>query len=141
MSRRDALARLLTDLQADLDAAHGLQTLLEQQFQAALRHEGSTLSELGPRIVAQVEAMEARRAMRVRLVARLLGSAQAPSMGALAETLPRPIQTALRREWQALESSVRHCKALNQRNCELIVAQHALMNRVLNGEDHTYAAV
>jgi len=138
--QRQVIARLLRDIEADLADATALGELLQSQFEAALRHDSAALSALGEQIVARVDAMDARRDVRIKLVDHLQGRPHARSVEALADTLPQPAQQALKQAWSALATRVRECQRLNQRNGALIAEQHALMNRVLHGEEHTYVA-
>ncbi len=46
---------------------------------------------------------------------------------------------APRRDWVALEQMVLECKRLNARNSDLLTEQYSIMQRVLHGEEDTYA--
>lgn len=135
----EALAALLRDLQADRSAYEGLRELLEAQFQAALRHQAGALQRLADEIVAVVDGMDARAGQRSRLLRQLLGSQGEASMGRLLQRLPIKASQALGEIWSALEQQVRDCKTLNQRNCQLITEQQALMRRVMGVEEDLYA--
>lgn len=138
MTRREALARLLRDIRSDLEDVQGLIELLDLQFDAALRHDGTALAGLAERILQRVQTMEARRSMRTKLVTALLGKEARVSITQLAATLPEPACQGLLQPWHALEALLRECKRLNQRNGALMAEQHALMARILHGEAHTY---
>lgn len=118
-----------------------LQALLDDQFRAALRHQTSRLEDLAARITAITQALETRRVERVALVRVLAG----PGAGSVAS--PEAIfsqatgrsREALESGWRMLQALVHDCKRLNTRNCQLLMDQHGIMQRVLHGEDETYA--
>lgn len=138
----EALSLMLRDLHADRAGYARLRDLLEAQFQAALRHRVETLTEVAEQITGLADELDARGRQRATLLGQLLGRAAAtePSMGALLQRLPAAVARTLGTAWLALEQQARECKTLNQRNCQLITEQHALMQRVLGvEEDYLYA--
>jgi flagella synthesis protein FlgN len=139
MKASEALARMLRDLQADRSGYMRLRELLDAQFQAALRHQAPALVGLAEEITALVGELEARRASRSELLARLLGRGVAPSLSALLPRLPAQVGQTVTQAWQALEQQVQECKRMNLRNCQLITEQHALMQRALGIEEQGYA--
>jgi flagellar biosynthesis protein FlgN len=137
VSRQDAMRALLQGLAADLLAYPQLLDLLEQQFEAAVRHQSARLGQLADAISTLVDTMEERRAARVALVQRLLGpQGTMPQAFAL---LKNPARERMTADWQALEHSVRECKRLGKRNSDLLVEQYSIMQRVLHGEELIYA--
>lgn len=132
-----ALDRLMHGVGGDLRGYRELCELLETQFAAAMAHDGPQLEELAARITDRVDVLEARRAERVRLVQEMLGADA--RMATLIESLSGPRRQMLEAGWQSLETLVRRCKQLNERNCQLLVTQHDIMQRVLHGEAETYA--
>ena len=145
MTYAEAVRRMVQGLRLDTADYQTLQELLEQQFQAALRHGTEDLSELSGRITALSQVLEGRRQERMDLSKLLLGgramSDRAVSIEAVTRRLPVSAQPAFRCEWQALERQVRRCKELNTRNCRLFMGQFEIMQRVLTPESHTYAPV
>lgn len=137
MTPREAAEQLLRDLRADLTQAGELRTLLEAQYQAALRHDGSALQTLGEQIVACVEVMETRRRRRVSLAQQLAGP-QA-RMEAVFPRLGQGWSRTGQTWWVRLETLVRDCKAANQRNCALLADQHTLMQSLLQPQGDLYA--
>lgn len=135
----EALAALLRDLQADRSAYGRLRELLEGQFQAALRHQAEPLQRLADEIVVLVDELDAHTRQRGLLLRKLLGTQGEPSMSRLLQRLPATAAQALGDIWAALEEQVRECKAMNQRNCQLITEQQALMRRVMGVEEGLYA--
>jgi flagellar biosynthesis protein FlgN len=114
---------LLDGIAADMAAYDALQHLLEQQFEAAVRHQ-------------RAEAMEARRVQRVACAVHLLGPA--PSMAQVFALLKPEPRARLQQQWQQLEQRVLECKRLGKRNSDLLVEQYTIMQRVLHGEDQIY---
>lgn len=140
MTRQQALAQLIRDVQADIASYSVLRDALDHQFQAALRHDSSTLSAVAQEITDLVSDLEQRRQVRVTLTQALTGNPQPASIAPVLTQLASAPRALLATGWDTLEGLVRECKARNTRNCELIVAQHSLMQRVLHGEEGTYAA-
>jgi len=132
---RPALSRLLRDAEADVVDYAALAVLLEEQFASALRHETTALTVQAERITRLVDTLDERRRTREALVAELLGGAFKPSMAALFARLPVASRAPVEALWQRLESAVQDCKARNARNAHLMSEQHAIMQRVLFGEE------
>lgn len=141
MKRQELLARLVRGVQADIQDYERLHALLEDQFQAALHHRTAQLPDLSEAISDVVEDLDQRRHERVAVARSLIGSGLPVTIPHLMRSLPDSVHTALQPHWRELERLVRDCKTLNTRNCQLMVEQHALMHRVLHGEEGLYAAV
>jgi flagella synthesis protein FlgN len=137
MTRDQAVARLLDGIQLDVTACTTLRDLLEQQFQAALRHRGAELASLAEALTPQLDDMEGRRQQRVQLVRALFG--QQAGMDQLFAALPAPQRDDAAAAWVQLETLVRDCKSATTRNASLMAEQHSVMQRLLHGEDQTYA--
>mgnify|MGYP000524715247 FL=1 len=137
MTRDQAVAKLADGIQADLAASNTMLELLERQFDAALRHRSAQLAELAEQLMPALEAMEQRRLQRVALVRALLGPEG--DMAQLIASLAAPGRAAFAADWQALEQMVLECKRLNARNSALLTEQFSIMQRVLVGEEDTYA--
>lgn len=137
LTREQAVAKLAAGIQADLAASSSLIELLERQFDAALRHRSAQLAELAGELMPALDAMEQRRVQRVSLVRALLGP-QA-DMAQLIASLAAPRRAAVAADWHALEQMVLECKRLNARNSALVTEQYSIMQRVLHGEEQTYA--
>ena len=137
MTRDQAVARLLDGVQADLSACNAVRALLERQFQAALRHRGAELTQLADELMPQLDAMEARRQQRVQLVRALFGADA--TMDRLFASMAAPQRAAAGAAWEQLEQLVRDCKQATARNGNLMAEQYSVMQRLLHGEEHTYA--
>ncbi|MGJ7914869.1 flagellar export chaperone FlgN [Massilia sp. LXY-6] len=137
LTRDQAIARLLDGIQDDLQACGAIRTLLERQFQAALRHRGAELGALAEELMPQLDAMEQRRQQRVQLVRALHGGTA--TMDDLMNALPGPQRTRAAADWERLEHLVRDCKQATARNGNLMADQYTVMQRVLHGEEQLYA--
>jgi flagella synthesis protein FlgN len=131
------MRQLLAGIAEDLLAYQTLHDLLQQQFQAALRHKASELGPVAEAISTLVDTMQARRALRVALVQRLVGpQGTMPQAFALLKNAARE---KMESDWSTLEQAVIACKALSKRNGDLLVEQYSIMQRVLHGEEQIYA--
>lgn len=139
MNLADILRLLLTDMQADLRSYARLHGLLDDQLAAITQQRGDELQGIATQVTALVDELDGRRDQRRRLVATMLGRKHELSMNEALERLPSKAASVLRDAWQALEQAVQLAKQLNARNCELIVEQHALMQRLLGSDQDTYA--
>jgi len=137
ITRQEAVRRVLQGMTDDRVGYAALQTLLEEQFQAALQHQSTRLTALADQVIAAVEPLDARRRQRVSLVTALLGpQGDMPQLFAL---LQEDARATAGRDWVALEQMVLECKRLNARNSDLLTEQYSIMQRVLHGEEDTYA--
>lgn len=137
MTRQQAAAALADGVQQDLAAAQAILALLERQFDAALRHRAGELADLAGELTPALDAMEARRQQRVTLVRALTGAGA--TMAGFIAAQAEPARAQLAAAWTELESLVVQCKAATVRNTSLLADQFSVMQRVLHGEDGTYA--
>lgn len=136
-SRQETMARLLRGVADDVPAYRALLLLLDEQFDAALRHQSARLAALAEQVGAAVDAIELRRQERVALVAALLGPAG--TLAGAAALLKGATRQGLENNWAELEQMVLECKRRNTRTSTLLTEQYSIMQRVLNGEDQIYA--
>ena len=137
ITRQEAVRRVLQGMTDDRVGYAALQTLLEEQFQATLQHQSTRLTALADQVIAAVEPLDARRRQRVSLVTALLGpQGDMPQLFAL---LQEDARSKAEADWVALEQMVLECKRLNARNSDLLTEQYSIMQRVLHGEEDTYA--
>ena len=137
LTRDQAVTRLLDGVQADIQACGAIRTLLEGQFQAALRHRGDELGELAAQLMPQLDAMEQRRRQRVQLVQALHGLDA--TMDNLLASLAAPQRARAGADWERLQALVRDCQEATTRNSSLMAEQYSVMQRVLHGEEQLYA--
>ncbi|MYM22451.1 flagellar protein FlgN [Duganella sp. FT135W] len=128
---------LLAGIADDLQAYPQLNDLLQQQFQAALRHKAAELGPVAEAISTLVDTMQERRALRVALVQRLVGP-NGTMLQAFA-LLKNAARERMEADWNTLEQAVIGCKVLSKRNGDLLVEQYTIMQRVLHGEEQIYA--
>jgi flagella synthesis protein FlgN len=137
MTRQGRLTSLMRGVGEDVRDYRLLRSLLDEQFDAALRHSTPRLTELADSLAALVDVLEQRRKERVMLVDALLGAGAA--MSATFPLLNGSARTALESGWRMLDALVHECKRLNTRNGRLMMDQQSIMQRVLRGEEQTYA--
>lgn len=137
LTRQQANALLLEGVQRDLDQAATIHTLLEQQFEAAVRHRSAELTALADGLTPLLEGMEERRQQRLQLVRALLGPDA--TMAQYSASLAPAARAAFDTAWTGLEAIVRACKEATTRNSQLLAEQYSVMQRVLHGEDEVYA--
>jgi flagella synthesis protein FlgN len=137
ITRTQAATLLADGVRADLAGCGEIRALLERQFDAALRHKSAQLTELAGELTPLLGAMEARRRQRVSLVRALAGATA--TMADFIAAVAEPARTRLAHEWQELEQLVVDCKAATSRNSNLLAEQYSVMQRVLHGEEDTYA--
>ena len=137
LTRDQAITQLIEGIRADLGACATIRDLLERQFSAALRHRSTELAALGERLGPQLDAMEQRRHQRVQLVRALFGG-QA-TMDDVFGNLDEPQRTHSLSDWHALEQLVLDCQQATARNRYLMAEQYSVMQRVLHGDNDTYA--
>ena len=137
MTRDQAVGRLLDGIRDDLHDCGAVHELLERQFQAALRHRGPELSALAAELMPRLDEMEERRKQRVQLVRALFGPEA--TMDQLFASLAPPQRSSAGAAWTRLERLVRDCKQATTRNGNLMADQYSVMQRLLHGEEDTYA--
>ena len=140
MTLREALGRLIKGVHADLGDYRTLRELLDAQFEAALKHRSAVISDIADRISALTAQLDKRRAERVALAKMLVGKQSSVTISAVSARLPANARPAFDEWWQTLEQLVQECKRLNQRNCDLLMNQHEILQRVLQTDGGgTYA--
>jgi flagellar biosynthesis protein FlgN len=140
MTLREALGRLIKGVHADLGDYRALRELLDVQFEAALKHRSAVISDIADRISALTAQLDKRRAERVALAKMLIGKQSSVTISAVSARLPANARPAFDEWWQTLEKLVQECKRLNQRNCDLLMNQHEILQRVLQTDGGgTYA--
>ena len=137
LTRSQANALLLEGVRLDLGKAAVIHTLLEKQFEAAVRHRSAELTALADGLAPLLDAMEGRRQQRLQLVRALLG--QQATMEQYTASLVPAARTTFEAAWSELEGVVRACKEATVRNGQLLAEQYSTMQRVLHGEDDLYA--
>lgn len=140
MTAREALSRLIKGVQADLGDYRTLRELLDEQFEAALKHRTAVISDVAERITQLTAQLEQRRLERVALAKALLGKKTNVTISAVSARLPGNVRAVFDQGWQTLEKQVQECKRLNQRNCDLLMNQHEILRRVMQADGgETYA--
>jgi flagella synthesis protein FlgN len=130
------MQQLLQGIADDMAGYRDLLDLLDQQFDAAIRHQQERLGTIAAAVGTLVDTLETRRARRVELAARLTGPQ--PTMAQVFALLRADARTRVEADWKALETMVLAAKAAGKRNGDLLAEQFTIMQRVLHGEDQTY---
>lgn len=130
---RQRWAAIAQGMQQDMAACAGLRGLLRSQFHAALRHDAAAMEQVALQITAQVQQLDSTRLLRGEHARALLPAGAPLSMAALFAQLQPPLQQQLQSLWSQLEALVQECKALNVRNCGLIMEQADVMRTVIAG--------
>lgn len=133
ITQRQRWAYLALGMQQDVAAYQQLQTLLNTQFHAALRHDAAGMQAIAEQITAQAQLLEASAAQRFAHVQALLPQGAALSMQALFALMKSPLKEQFAGLWAQLEAQVTACKAMNLRNCQLIMQQAETMQHVIAG--------
>lgn len=146
MKQRSALQKLFQGMRADVEDYRRLRELLEEQFEAIVRHRAEQVRDVVGRISDLASTLDARRRERVELARRLTPAGQRPSIVLIAAKLQGASRVAFDECWTSLEALARECKQLNERNCHVLMEQHEIMRRVLaqvarghSAEADTYA--
>lgn len=139
LSRQQAMQQLLQGVNEDKDAYRTLLALLDEQFDAAIRHQRERLGTLAEAIGTLVDTLEVRRARRVELATALTGAQ--PSMAQVFTLLRPEARAKVQADWAELESMVQAAKAAGKRNGDLLAEQYTIMQRVLHGENQTYEPI
>lgn len=142
-NRQQTLIGVARGMQADIADYRALRDLLQAQFEAALRHRPAELAQLARDISTLCETLEKRRVERVGLVDSCVevtvNLPREERVMAVLLQLPASYHGLAQSVWQTLQKLVPECKALNLRNCNLMMDQHEIMQRVLNAESDIYA--
>ena len=136
LSRQQAMQQLLQGVNDDKDAYRTLLTLLDEQFDAAIRHQRERLGTLAVDTGTLVDILEERRARRVELATALTGAQ--PSMAQVFTLLRPEARAKVQADWAELETMVQAAKAAGKRNGDLLAEQFTIMQRVLHGENQLY---
>lgn len=131
LSARQRWAHIAQGMHQDVAGYREMHTLMQAQFHAALRHDAPAMQDVAERIAAQAQSLEQSSQQRVVHARALLPVGAPVSMTAVFALLQGPLQGQLQALWQQLETSVQQCKALNVRNCQLIMEQAQIMRQVL----------
>ncbi|WP_229415708.1 flagellar export chaperone FlgN [Pseudoduganella armeniaca] len=139
LSRQEAMKQLLQGVTDDKAGYAQLLSLLDEQFDAAIRHQRERLGSIAAAIADLVDTLETRRARRVELATVLAGPQ--PTMEAIFALLRPESRARVQEDWAALEQMVGAAKAGGKRNGDLLAEQYTIMQRVLHGEDQLYEPV
>ena len=128
------LKRALDDLDGEVMAYRKLSGMLDEQFQTAQCLDTASLARISDAIAHEVSRLNERHRERAQLLttASSLVLRLPAARGKLAHE-------ALEKRRTELKKLAVQCKASTLRNGQLLASQYDTMQRVLRGEQHTYA--
>ncbi|MFC4762311.1 flagellar export chaperone FlgN [Dyella koreensis] len=128
------LKQALEELDGEVSAYRRLSSMLDKQFQVATRLDTASLACVSEAIAQEVHCLEGRRRQRSQLltVASTLANRLPAARGTVAHR-------AVEQRCTELKELATICKAATLRNGQLLASQYDAMQRVLQGERHTYA--
>lgn len=133
MKVRDRLAALVQDIRKDLSTCRQLESELQKQQILLSRQEGEALSTLGESILDHIDGIQRRADLRSGHLKALGLPTGTDGFRMLASKLPEALQDQLIGDWEKLEKALSRCKALNERNGELL-ASHRSALATLTGQ-------
>lgn len=116
-----------------------MKDLLEQQFDAALHHDTARVAHVCEAISTLTDQITQRGHERLVLAKRISGAESTAAYEMVIEVLPPGARGTVQHWYDDIRVLLTECKRLNSRNCELLMSQFEIMQRVLNDEVHTYA--
>lgn len=131
-----AFLELVRDDQTDF---HAMRELLQAQFDAALRHDPVRVADVCESISALTERITQRGHERLALARQISGTQGDAAYEMVQKALPHGVRATVKQWYTDLQAMVAECQRLNARNCDLLMSQYEIMQRVLNDEVHTYA--
>jgi len=130
MNLKSLVAELARGIQADRKRCAALLPLLEQQQRLLAATDADGLAETGRKIEGLLAELRESARSRVRCLGELGLPADQQGMRKLIQKLPAPLSGQMQDSWQALETSLAQCKALNERNGELLASQRAILSEL-----------
>lgn len=140
MNAKAVLAELARGIQADTARCGALLPLLERQQRLLAATDAEGLAEVGSAIQTHLAALQESAGRRVRCLTALGLPADANGMKRLFQRLPASLSNTLSAQWQALEKALAQCKALNERNGELLATQRLILAELTGRKSEDYGS-
>ena len=131
-----AFLELVREDQVDFQA---MRDLLQAQFDAALHHDPVRVAAACESISSLTDRITRRGQERLALARRISGTQGDAAYEMVQAALPKGVRATVAQWYTDLQAMVTECQRLNARNCDLLMSQYEIMQRVLNDEVHTYA--
>ncbi|MCG3863982.1 MULTISPECIES: flagellar protein FlgN [unclassified Photobacterium] len=129
-NKQQMIAVLIKDIQCDIVDYRQLYQLMQQQHQCYLKFDGELLSRLTEQQLPLLKQLTQRSQLRTKQLHKLGLPINNQSMNKLIHALPNAIQSKLQQQWHTLETLVKQCHKLNQRNGVLSANFSELLNQV-----------
>jgi len=127
MSLKQRIAGLIQGIQDDRKHCASLLPLLQRQQQLLAATDAEGLAQVGQEIEQLLNGLRQSARQRVRALEELGLPADQQGMLKLIQQLPSSLSTQMLESWKALETSLAQCKALNERNGELLASQRTIL--------------
>lgn len=136
---------LLTDLtrgiRGDIERCVALQPCLVEQQALLAQTDSQGLARIGEQINGLVEELQVSASERSGLM-KLLGlTADGRGFSMLIAKLPAPMCDQLEQMWSELQNRLVRCKALNERNGELLASHRSAINELMGTTVNPYDAL
>lgn len=129
-NKQQMITVLIKDIQCDIVDYRQLYQLMLKQYQCYLKFDGVLLSQLTEQQLPLLSQLTQRSQQRTQQLHNLGLPINNQSMNKLIYALPNAIQSKLQQQWQTLETLVKQCHDLNQRNGILSANFSELLNQV-----------
>ncbi|PSV26199.1 MULTISPECIES: flagellar protein FlgN [unclassified Photobacterium] len=129
-NKQQMLTVLIKDIQCDIVDYRQLYQLMLKQHQCYLKFDGMLLSQLTEQQLPLLSKLTQRSQQRAQQLHKLGLPINNQSMNKLIHALPNAIKSKLQQQWQTLETLVKQCHDLNQRNGILSANFSELLNQV-----------
>ncbi len=129
-NKQQMITVLIKDIQCDIVDYRQLYKLMLKQHQCYLKFDGVLLSQLTEQQLPLLSQLTQRSQQRAQQLHNLGLPINNQSMNKLIYALPNAIQNKLQQQWQTLETLVKQCHDLNQRNGILSANFSELLNQV-----------
>ncbi|EAS65604.1 flagellar protein FlgN [Photobacterium angustum] len=129
-NKQQMITVLIKDIQCDIVDYRKLYQLMLKQHQCYLKFDGVLLSQLTAQQLPLISQLTQRSQQRTQQLHNLGLPINNQSMNKLIHALPNAIQSKLQQQWQTLETLVKQCHDLNQRNGILSANFSELLNQV-----------
>ncbi|PQJ62083.1 flagellar protein FlgN [Photobacterium angustum] len=129
-NKQQMITVLIKDIQCDIVDYRQLYKLMLKQHQCYLKFDGVLLSQLTEQQLPLLSQLTQRSQQRAQQLHNLGLPINNQSMNKLIYALPNAIQNKLQQQWQTLETLVKQCHDLNQRNGILSANFSEILNQV-----------
>jgi flagella synthesis protein FlgN len=130
MSAVEHLKAIVQAIREDIACCGELVPLLTEQQRLLARHDGEALDPVGAQITSRLQVLEGHGQERVQRLRALGLEPNQQGIQTLITKLPASVSEQLREAWHQLEMGLARCKALNERNGELLASQRMALAEI-----------